>query len=268
MKSSPLRTKTQAINEELYSINEELELSKEELQSVNEELLTVNNQLNEKLTELNQSNDDLANFLDSSDMGTVFLDSQYRIRRFTPSTTKLLSLLSIDHGRPLEHITTRFIDVDLVALAKRVFRTLNPAEKQAATTDGGWYLIRCLPYRTHGNKIDGVVLTFTDVARLKRSEEAMREAHIFTENIFNAIRESLLVRDPRLRVLSADQAFYSTFGLTPEETVNRLVFEFGNNQWEIPKVGSYCRKWQVARKFPRTSRCSTIFPRLGKRSSL
>jgi two-component system CheB/CheR fusion protein len=233
---SAANEETQAINEELHSTNEELETSKEELQSVNEELLTVNNQLNEKLNELNQSNDDLANFLNSSEMGTIFLDSQYRIRRFTPSTTKLLSLLSIDEGRPLEHITTRFVDIDLVALAKAVLRTSEPLEKQAATTDGGWYLIRCLPYHTHGNKIDGVVLTFTDVAQLKRSEEAMREARTFTENIFNTIRDSLLVLDPAFRVVSANRAFYSTFGVTPEDTINCLLFEVGNHQWDIPRL--------------------------------
>ena len=234
---SAANEETQAINEELHSTNEELETSKEELQSVNEELLTVNNQLNEKLIELNQSNDDLANFLNSSEMGTIFLDSQYRIRRFTPSTTKLLNLLSIDEGRPIEHITTRLIGVDLVALAKTVLRTLEPLEKQAATTDGGWYLIRCLPYRTHGNEIDGVVLTFTDVAQLKRSEEAMRQAHLFTENVFNTIRESLLVLDPALKVVSANRAFHSTFGVTSAETTNCLLSELGNHQWDIPILG-------------------------------
>jgi two-component system, chemotaxis family, CheB/CheR fusion protein len=126
-------------------------------------------------------------------------------------------------------------------------------------------LIRCLPYRTHGNKIDGVVLTFTDVAQLKRSEEAMREAHIFTENIFNTIRESLLVLDPRLRVLSASQAFYSTFGLTPEETVNRLVFEFGNNQWEIPKVRELLQKVAGGKEVSENFEVQHYFPQIGQK---
>jgi two-component system, chemotaxis family, CheB/CheR fusion protein len=256
---------TQAINEELHSTNEELETSKEELQSVNEELITVNNQLNEKLIELNQSNDDLANFLNSSEMGTVFLDSQYRIRRFTPSTTKLLNLLSIDEGRPIEHITTRLIGIDLVALAKTVLRTLHPIEKQAATTDGGWYLIRCLPYRTHGNEIEGVVLTFTDVAQLKRSEEAMRHAHLFTENIFNTIRESLLVLDPALKVVSANRAFYSTFGVSPNETIDCLLFELGNHQWNIPRVRELLQATSDGKETSESFELQHYFPGIGEK---
>lgn len=256
---------TQAINEELHSTNEELETSKEELQSVNEELLTVNNQLNDKLIELNQSNDDLANFLNSSEMGTIFLDSRYRIRRFTPSTTKLLNLLSIDEGRPIEHITTRFSGIDLVALAKSVLRTLEPVEQQAATVDGGWYLIRCLPYRTHGNEIDGVVLTFTDVAQLKRSEQAMREANLFTENIFNTIRESLLVLDPALKVVSANRAFYSTFGVTPDETVDSLVFELGNHQWDIPRLRELLQAVLAGKETSENFEVQHYFPDIGEK---
>ncbi len=262
---SAANEETQAINEELHSTNEELETSKEELQSVNEELLTVNNQLNEKLIELNQSNDDLANFLNSSEMGTIFLDSQYRIRRFTPSTTKLLNLLSIDEGRPIEHITTRFIGIDLVALAKSVLRRSQPVEQQAATTDGGWYLIRCLPYRTHGNEIDGVVLTFTDVAQLKHSEEAMREAHLFTENIFNTIRESLLVLDPALKVVSANRAFYSTFGVTPDETIDSLVFELGNHQWDIPRLRELLQAVLDGKETSENFQVQHYFPAIGEK---
>jgi two-component system, chemotaxis family, CheB/CheR fusion protein len=262
---SAANEETQAINEELHSTNEELETSKEELQSVNEELLTVNNQLNEKLIELNQSNDDLANFLNSSEMGTIFLDSQCRIRRFTPSATKLLNLLSIDEGRPIAHITSRLIDVDLVALAKTVLRTFEPIEKQAATTDGGWYLIRCLPYRTHGNEIDGVVLTFTDVAQLKRSEEAMRQAHLFTENIFNTIRESLLVLDPTLKVVSANRAFHSTFGITPDETTHRLLFELGNHQWDIPRLGELLQAVLAGKETADNFELQHTFPETGEK---
>ena len=141
-----------ATNEELQSTNEELETSKEELQSVNEELVTVNNQLNEKVEELGQTNDDLANFLNSSEVGTIFLDTRFCIRRFTPATTKLLSLLPLDVGRPVEHISNRFIDVSLTAIADGVLKNLTAIEKEVRSADGLWYLMRCLPYRTLATK--------------------------------------------------------------------------------------------------------------------
>jgi two-component system CheB/CheR fusion protein len=218
-----------AINEELQSTNEELETSKEELQSVNEELVTVNNQLNEKVEELGQTNDDLANFLNSSEVGTIFLDTHFCVRRFTPATTKLLSLLPLDVGRPVEHISNKFIDVSLAAVADSVLKSLTAIEKEVRSTDGLWYLMRCLPYRTLGNKIDGVVFTLTDVTRLK-------EAQNYAESIVTTIRESLIILTPELKVVSANRAFYETFRVTPEETEGRLIYELGNRQWDIPRL--------------------------------
>ena len=218
-----------AINEELQSTNEELETSKEELQSVNEELVTVNNQLNEKVEELGQTNDDLANFLNSSEVGTIFLDTRFCIRRFTPATTKLLSLLPLDVGRPVEHISNRFVNVSLTAIADSVLKNLTAIEKEVRSADGLWYLMRCLPYRTLGNKIDGVVFTFTDVTRLE-------EAQKYAESIVTTIRESLIILTPELKVVSANPAFYKNFQVSPEETEGRLLYELGNHQWDIPKL--------------------------------
>jgi two-component system CheB/CheR fusion protein len=184
-----------ATNEELQSTNEELETSKEELQSVNEELVTVNNQLNEKIEELNQTNDDLANFLNSTEVGTIFLDAAFRIRRFTPSATKFLNVISLDVGRPVEHISSKFLDVNLVTVADTVLKTLVATEKEVQSADGSYYMMRCLPYRTLDNKIDGVVFTFSDVTGLKRSEESAKAARNYAESIVETIREPLLVLD-------------------------------------------------------------------------
>jgi two-component system, chemotaxis family, CheB/CheR fusion protein len=218
-----------AINEELQSSNEELETSKEEQQSVNEELVTVNNQLSEKVEELGQINDDLANFLNSSDVGTIFLDTHFCVRRFTPSATKLLHLLPLDVGRPVEHISNKFVDVGLTAIADSVLKNLTEIAKEVRSTDGLWYQMRCLPYRTLGNKIDGVVFTFTDVTGLK-------EAQNYAESIIRTIPESLIILTPELRVVSANRAFYETFHVSPAETENYLIYELGNRQWDIPKL--------------------------------
>ena len=157
------------------------------------------------------------------------MDTRFCIRRFTPATTKLLSLLPLDVGRPVEHISNRFIDVSLTAVADSVLKNLNAIEKEVRSTDGLWYLMRCLPYRTLGNKIDGVVFTFTDVTRLK-------EAQNYAESIVTTIRESLIILTPELKIVSANRAFYETFQVSPEETENRLIYELGNRQWDIPRL--------------------------------
>lgn len=231
-----------AINEELQSTNEELVTSKEELQSVNEELVTTNNQLNDKVAELGNTNDDLANFLNSSEGGTIFLDRKFCIRRFTPSATELMNLLPLDVGRPLSHISNKFTDTDLVAIATDVLKTLIPVEKEVLTSDGLWHLLRCLPYRTSNDVIDGVVFTFTDVTRLKHSEKAMMEARDYAENILHTTREALLVLDRELKVISANPAFYETFQVLPEQTEGRVIYELCNHQWDIPELRGLLEK--------------------------
>lgn len=225
-----------ASNEELQTINEELKTAKEELQSVNDELLTVNDQLGEKLEELGYTNDDLANFLNSSEVGTIFLDSHFCIRRFTPATTKLLGLLPQDVGQSVEHLSIRFIDVSFTAIGEAVLRELTPIEREVRSIDGSWYMMRCLPYRTQDNKIDGVVLTFTDVTRLKQSEESIQEARRFAERIVDTVREPLLVLDADLRVLSANRAFYRIFPVTPEYVQNRLIYEIVDGQADVGEL--------------------------------
>jgi two-component system CheB/CheR fusion protein len=225
-----------AINEELQSTNEELETSKEELQSVNEELITVNTQLNEKVGDLSKANDDLANFLNSSDVATLFLDRGFCIRRFTASATRLMNLLSLDVGRPIKDIANQLGNVNLTSVADAVLKNLASYEQEVAVANGSWYMMRCVPYRTLNDVIDGVVFTFTDVTRLKQSEEAMRRARDYTDNIIQTVPVSLLVLDAELAVICANQAFYRTFQVAREDTEHRLIYELGNAQWNIPQL--------------------------------
>jgi two-component system, chemotaxis family, CheB/CheR fusion protein len=247
-----------AINEELQSANEELETSKEELQSVNEELITVNNQHSEKIDELTDINDDLANFLNSSEAGTIFLDTHACIRRFTPAATKLFNLLPVDVGRPVGHISNKFVDVDLPAVADKVLTDLTTVENEVQTTDGSWYLMRCLPYRTLDNKIDGVVFTFADVTGLK-------EAQNYAENIITTIRESLIILDPELKVISANRAFYETFEVSPEQTESRLIYELGNGQWNIPRLREVLENILVENSSFQDFEVEHDFPSIGKK---
>ncbi|HEX2994789.1 MAG TPA: chemotaxis protein CheB [Anaerolineales bacterium] len=161
-------------NEELQSTNEELETSKEELQSVNEELTTVNSQLQEKVESLNKANRDMQNFLESTQIATLFLDCELRIMLFTPATTRLFNLIPSDTGRSIRDFSTNFMDYDLSADARTVAQEAIVIEREVRRADGPCYLVRFMPYCTQNNKVDGVIITFGDITSLRRAEKQIR----------------------------------------------------------------------------------------------
>ncbi|MHB0768348.1 CheR family methyltransferase [Bradyrhizobium sp. 5.13L] len=165
----------QSLNEELQSANEELETSREELQSINEELTTVNGELAHRVQELTRATSDLKNFLESTQIATIFLDNDLRVMTFTPAITQVLHLVETDAGRPISHIKARIPIEELYDDVRRVARTLGGAERElTAPDDGTRYIARVLPYRSIDNFIAGVVITFIDVTAITRAEERQR----------------------------------------------------------------------------------------------
>jgi len=166
----------QSTNEELQSTNEELETSKEELQSVNEELATVNSELQAKVTDLSRVNNDMNNLLAGTGVGTVFVDHQLCIQRFTPAVTQLINLIRSDIGRPLAHIVNNLQGYNrLVSDVQDVLDTLTPKEVEVQTHAGAWHLLRIRPYRTLENVIEGAVITFMEVTEQKRTQALLLE---------------------------------------------------------------------------------------------
>ncbi len=226
----------QSGNEELQSTNEEMETSKEELQSLNEELLTVNAELQGKIDELAMTNDDLDNLLNSNEIATIFLDNDLNIKRFTPEAKRIINFITTDVGRPLTDMSSRLTDDRLIEDAQKVLRTLVFHEGQVRATDGEWYVIRILPYRTARNTIDGLVITFLNITVAKIAEIAAREAQEFAESIIQTVRQPLVVLDGQLRVVMANQAFYRTFQLSASEVEQQLIYQVGNGEWDIPAL--------------------------------
>ncbi len=166
----------QSTNEELQSANEELTTSKEEAQSMNEELQTINGELQSKLDDLALAQSDMQNLLNSTDIATLFLDSHLNVRRFTEQIVRVVHLREGDIGRPLSELASTLIYPELHADVKETLRTLAFSEKQIATTDGHWYTVRIMPYRTLANVIQGVVITFVDITLAKELESRLRKA--------------------------------------------------------------------------------------------
>ncbi len=222
-----------SMNEELQSANEELETSKEELQSLNEELNTVNSQLQRKVEELEATTNDLSNLLVSTDIATVFLDRRFRIRWFTPAVNKLIGVIQDDIGRPIAHFAPKFSDPNLLRDAQTVLDQLTPVQTEVPSEDGRWYLRRIAPYRTQNNRIDGVVLTFSDVTEVKAAEQAVRAAHDQIAQVYDSVPHPLVVLAPDLRVRSANRAFYDMFQVAPGTTQGWAIYDLGNRQWDL-----------------------------------
>ena len=160
----------QSTNEELQSTNEELTTSKEEMQSMNEELQTVNFELKTKIADFKQASNDMQNLLNSIEIATLFLDKELNIRKFTDPLFDIMKIRNSDIGRPFTDITTDLHYPEMLNHARQVLKTLTSVESQISTTDGRWFNIRIIPYRTLDDRIEGLVITFVDITKAKNVE--------------------------------------------------------------------------------------------------
>jgi two-component system CheB/CheR fusion protein len=231
-----------SINEELQSVNEELETSKEELQSVNEELSTVNSQLNAKVEELNELGDDLTNLLNSTEVATLFLTTDMRIRRFTPAATRYFRLQPSDFGRQLGDITRQLEDDTLDADCRVMVERRASVERQVVTRDGSTLVRRVLPFLASDGRVDGVVVTLSDITAQKRSADAIDDARQYAEAIVATVREALVVIDNQLNVQSANAAFYRMFRLTKEHVGGKPLIELNEGRWDVPRLLAMLRE--------------------------
>ncbi len=167
----------QSTNEELQSTNEELTTSKEEMQSLNEELQTVNLELQTKVSDYIQMHDDMKNLLNSTEIATLFLDKELNIRRFTDQVTRIFKLRTSDIGRPFTDLVTDLQYPEMDNHTRQVLRSLTPIETAIETNDGRWFTVRIMPYRTLDDRIDGLVLTFTDITIAKKLEIELKKAN-------------------------------------------------------------------------------------------
>jgi two-component system CheB/CheR fusion protein len=165
----------QSTNEELQSANEELTTSKEEMQSLNEELQTLNHELQAKVEDESRANNDMRNLLDSTDIATLFLDEDLKVRRFTPRMTKIIKLIPGDVNRSITDLASDLIYPELASDAQTVLKTLVFKETPIKTIDARWFSVRIMPYRTLDNHIDGVVITFADITAAKTLEATLRQ---------------------------------------------------------------------------------------------
>jgi two-component system CheB/CheR fusion protein len=223
-------------NEELQSINEEFETAKEELQSSNEELTTLNEELDHRHSEMVLLNNDLTNLFTSLDIPIVILGRDHRIRRFSPSAETLFNLMPSDIGRPVG-------DLHFGAMYSGLRNEINAAidsgkthQHQLKGSNGRWLSLRIHPYRTADKEIQGAMLILVDVHDLRRASDLIEEQRQYSEAVIGALRESLLVLDSDLRVVTANKSFQDTFNLSHSQVVGSFISELGAGQWNIPRL--------------------------------
>lgn len=168
-------------------------------------------------------------------MGTIFVDRQLRITRFTPAATQLINLIQADVGRPVGHIVSNLIGYNrLVDDVQTVLDSLAPQDAEVQTISGSWYQMRIRPYRTLENVIEGAVITFVDITERKRKmendkkavERELRRLNALLKAEQEAINSGILVVGLDVKVLRYNKRFLEIWeipeGLVNGEIIGRL----------------------------------------------
>ncbi|MFZ5570304.1 MAG: chemotaxis protein CheB [Thermodesulfobacteriota bacterium] len=234
----------QATNEELLASNEELQSTNEELQSVNEELYTVNAEYQSKIVELTELNNDMDNLLTSTDIGTLFLDEDLEIRKFTLKIQDVYKIREGDVGRPISHLNHRLADIDPFEIFEEVHETGRRLDQEVCTEDGNWYLMRVLPYKIGPSAFSGVVVTFIEITRLKAAQKALnaseaqlhqtahtlRQERDLMDRVMNTSPVAITMVDKSGSIIFANAPARNLFNLQKEELHGRA---FNAPAWKI-----------------------------------
>jgi two-component system CheB/CheR fusion protein len=224
----------QSVNEELQATNEELETAKEEMQSINEELSTVNSELQSKVQDLSRINNDMNNLLAGTGIGTVFVDFQQRIMRFTPAAAAIINLIHGDVGRPVGHIVSNLMGYDrLEEDTQIVLNTLIPREVEVRSKKGLWYSMRILPYRTSDNVIEGAVISFLDITELRIARDSLLELSALRRfaSVLQEASDAIILHSMDGRILAWNHAATSMYGWKEVEALELNISEL------IPEEG-------------------------------
>jgi two-component system, chemotaxis family, CheB/CheR fusion protein len=215
----------QASNEEMQTSNEELQSTNEELQSVNEELYTVNAEYQRKIAELTELTNDMDNLLASTEIGTIFLDGQLRIRKFTRQAAGAFGLLAHDIGRPIELFAHKMRYPELVADLTRVLTSGHTIERDFVDPHGKSFFLRLLPYRAKG-AADGVVLTLIDVSGLKAAEDALFHERYLLNSLLRSVPDAIYFKDARGRFIRFNHAMAARVDIAdPADAIGKTVFD-------------------------------------------
>ena len=181
----------------------------------------------------------LENILNSSGIAILSLDHTLRLRFFTPAAASLFEIAVANLGQPLAQITRRFTDDDFLLDAQTVINTSVSLWREVQADNGAWYNRRLLPDRTEDNDIQGVVVTFADVSEMKAAEQEVEAARSHSNSIIDTIRQSLIVLDYEMRIVSASSSFYRNFAITPVSAVGQNLLDLRDGCLDVQALRSF-----------------------------
>jgi len=236
----------QSVNEELQSANEELETSREELQSTNEELATVNAELQNKVEDSSKVTNDMNNLMAATEIAVIFIDTGLCIKRYTPATARIINLIPTDIGRPLNDLKTSFPDVDIAGAAGNVLKDLNTIEMEILSNNYDWYAVKIMPYRTIENVIDGVVLIFSDISKVKQADKIRRLATLLKDS-----HDAIILADLKGNILDWNKGAGLMYGWTEREALmmNMAGLLTEDKQGEIESIIKKINKGETIKSF-------------------
>ncbi len=210
----------QSSNEELMASNEELQSTNEELQSVNEELYTVNTELQETNKELSSVNNDINNLLNSTEIGTLFVNVDLRIRKFTPALQKHFNLQIEDVGRSISSFASNFNEGDsksMIEDCKTVLADLRVKEAQLSDHEGQYFLRRISPFITADKKIEGLVITFVNITQVLEIQNKLEESEKRYKGLLANTEIGVVVHDNKGDILLNNPKASDLLGLSKEQ---------------------------------------------------
>ncbi|MDP3682801.1 MAG: PAS domain-containing protein, partial [Ignavibacteria bacterium] len=200
----------------------------EEMQSLNEELQTVNVELQSKVSDFVQANDDMKNLLNSTEIATLFLDKELNIRRFTEQATKIFKIRKVDIGRPFTDQASDLQYPEIDSHARQVLDTLISIETPIKTDGGKWYNVRIMPYRTRDDRIEGLVITFTDITQAKLAETSMAISEIRYRGIFESAKDGILILDAESgKIVDVNPFLVALLGYSKEQFLAKSIWQIG-----------------------------------------
>ena len=201
-------------------------------------ILTVTGLIIVIVSVLQMTTEDMNNLLASTSISTIFLSTDFRVKRYTPAVTELLNLIPSDIGRPLKDITHKFHDVAFFDDAENVLRNFIPLSKEVTSNDGKWFIRQIHPYRTQENKIEGVVVTFTDVTELKNAQQSALEQSVELNALIDAMPAGVLIsHDPECIRMTCNQAGMEIIGVTEGQNLSQKSSDDQRPQLEIRRGG-------------------------------
>jgi two-component system CheB/CheR fusion protein len=232
----------QSTNEELQSTNEESLTTKEEMQSLNEELMTINAQFQAKADEHTLLNNDMKNLLDNTEIGTIFLDNKLAILRFTPQVKKFFNVITADVGRSITDIAFKFDYGDLENAIREVIESLIATETEIRTKDGEWYNLRIMPYRTLDNFINGAVLTFTKITKLKIVEKELSQLLAINKALVENMNVAAVLLDSKFNIAAVSKVFIEYFSINEFQLTDISFGTLAKEFWNTGKFDGVLKK--------------------------